>query len=66
MKENSLWQKAKNVQIQTSDDILPGFDIGFDSKIPAETQKELRNFVNWVEENFNIPVTLWVDFEYKH
>ena len=66
MKENSLWQKAKNIQIQTSDDILPGFDIGFDSKIPAETQKELRNFVNWVEENFNIPVTLWVDFEYKH
>ncbi len=66
MRENSLWQKAKNIQIQISNDILPGFDIGFDSKIPSETQKELRNFVDWVENNFNIPVTLWVDFEYKH
>lgn len=26
----------------------------------------MRKFVSWVEAHFNIPVTLWVDFEYKH
>lgn len=35
-------------------------------EIAPETQEELRAFVRWVESNFNIPVTLWVDFEYKH
>lgn len=66
MKDSNLWLRAQNIQIQTSDDIVPGFDIGFDPKIPPETQKELRSFVKWVEEHFSIPITLWVDFEYKH
>lgn len=66
MNETNLWVKAKGVNIQTTNDIMSGFSIGFDKKIPHETQKELRAFVEWVENNFNIPVTLWVDFEYKH
>jgi len=29
-------------------------------------KNELRSFVNWIEDNCVIPITLWVDFEYKH
>lgn len=29
-------------------------------------KKELRSFVSWVESNYRIPVTLYVDFEYYH
>ena len=66
MRDSNLWLRAKGIHIQTSEDIGSGFDIGFDNKIPFETQNELRKFVKWVENNFNIPITLWVDFEYKH
>ena len=66
MLENTLWHRASQIQIQTPSNIVPGFSIGFDSKIPANVQAELRNFVGWVEAHFNLPVTLWVDFEYKH
>ncbi len=66
MNKANLWCKAKDVSILTSDDIAPGFNIGFDKQIPCEMQDELRAFVDWVEANFNVPVTLWVDFEYKH
>ena len=66
MNDSNLWLRAQNIQLRISEDIAPGFDIGFDSKIPPETQKELRSFVNWVEEHFCIPITLWVDFEYNH
>lgn len=66
MNKSNLWLRAKSVDIQVSDQIIPGFDIGFDDKIPHEIKNELRTFVTWVESNFNIPVTLWVDFEYKH
>ncbi len=66
MDNNHLWIKAKNVKIEKTEEIKQGFNIGFDEKITEETKTELRNFVFWVEENFNIPITLWVDFEYKH
>lgn len=64
--ENNVWTRAQTLSLQVSDDISPGFDIGFDKKIPMATQNELRHFVSWIEQNFNIPITLWVDFEYKH
>ena len=66
MKDNHLWNQAKAVHIQTGPDITGGFDIGFDEKIPEETQAALMRFVYWVEDNFSIPVTLWVDFKYNH
>ena len=66
MKHSNLWLRAKDICIQTSEDIGSGFNIGFDQGIPHETENELRNFVKWVELNFNLPVPLWVDFEYKH
>ena len=66
MKENHLWNKAKLVQIRTSPQIVGGFDVGFDAKIPEETKDALMQFVYWAEDNFHFPVTLWVDFKYNH
>ena len=66
MNSNNLWNKAKKVHIQTTTDIIGNFNLGFDNKIPEEVKAELCNFVSWVEKNFHLPVTLWVDFEYKH
>ena len=66
MKENHLWNRAKEVNIQTSADIVGNFDIGFDSNIPEDTKDALMQFVYWVEDNFYLPVTLWVDFKYNH
>ena len=66
MNPNNIWYRAKQVSIQTSDDIKGGFDIGFDDEISEEIKTELKNFIFWVEKNFNLPITLWVDFEYKH
>ncbi len=43
-----------------------GFDIGFDEQIPDNVKNELRSFVNWFEGNYEMPIILWVDFEYRH
>ena len=66
MRENHLWNRAKALQIQTGPDIVGGFDVGFDPKIPEETRDVLMRFVYWVEDHFSMPVTLWVDFKYNH
>ena len=66
MRDNHLWNRAKALQIQTGPDIVGGFDVGFDPKIPEETRDALMAFVYWVEDHFSMPVTLWVDFKYNH
>ena len=66
MYNNSVWEKSQAVKLQVSENILSGFDIGFDKRISKEIEEELRSFVKWVENNYRIPITLWVDFEYKH
>ncbi len=66
MVENSVWKKAQKVKLQVSDNILPEFDIWFDKRISKDVEEELRSFVKWVERNYRIPITLRVDFEYKH
>lgn len=66
MKSNTLWEKAKEVQIQVSDDIVGNFDIGFDDGISEEIKDALMQFVYWVEDHYYLPVTLWVDFKYRH
>ena len=62
----TLWQRAQNVSIQTSHDIVGGFDVGFEDAIPEETKDALMAFAYWVEDHYDLPVTLWVDFQYKH
>ena len=66
MKENHLLNRAREIKIQTSPDIVGNFDIGFDDRIPEGTKDALMQFVYWVEDNFSLPVTLWVDFKYNH
>lgn len=66
MNEKHIWQRAKGVRLQTGEAICGGFDIGFDGAIPEESKQELRRFVAWVESSFYLPITLWVDFEYRH
>ena len=61
-----LWEQAKAVKIQTGPEIVGGFSLGFDSRVPEETKDVLIDFVYWVEDNYPIPVTLWVDFKYNH
>ena len=66
MTENSVWRKAQTVELKIAENILPEFNIGFDKRIPMEVKQELCSFVTWVENNYRIPITLWVDFEYNH
>lgn len=66
MRDSHLWKRAKEVKIRTTSDIVGNFDVGFDDKIPEETKDALMKFVYWVEDNFYLPVTLWVDFKYNH
>lgn len=66
MTENHLWNRAKTLEIQTGPEIVGGFSLGFDDRIPEETRAELTRFAYWVEDHFAVPVTLWVDFKYNH
>lgn len=66
MTDHGVWTKAQSVKLQVADHILPEFSIGFDKRIPKEVEQELCSFVKWVERNYRVPITLWVDFEYNH
>lgn len=66
MTKNSVWKKGQKLQLQISDNILPELNIGFDKQIPNDVENQLRSFVSWLEQNYRFPITLWIDFEYKH
>ena len=63
--QNSIWVRAQTVDLSVSEEIQPGFNIGFDKKIPETLKSELCAFVEWIENNYRVPITFWVDFEYK-
>ena len=62
----NLWDRSHDIQVQTGPEIVGGFSVGFDKKIPEETRGFLMDFVYWVEDHYHLPITLWVDFEYRH
>ena len=62
----NLWEASKLLAIRTGADIVGGFDVGFDEAVPECTRDALMDFVYWVEDHYNLPVTLWVDFKYRH
>ena len=62
----NIWEEASALPIQTGADIVGGFDVGFDRAIPEATKDALMDFVYWVEDRYHMPVTLWVDFKYRH
>ena len=61
-----FWENAKLLSIQTGPEIVGGFDVGFDCKIPDNIKDALMDFAYWVEDSYAMPITLWVDFQYKH
>ena len=61
-----IWEQAKEVKIQTGEEIVGNFSLGFDKKIPEEVKNAMIDFVYWVEDHYPVPVTLWVDFKYNH
>lgn len=62
----NIWEEAKGITIQTSEDIVGNFSMGFDKRIPEDVKDALARFAYWVEDNYHLPVTLWVDFMYNH
>lgn len=66
MKKTNLWDRAHELSIETGPDIVGGFSIGFDDAISEKIKDQLMHYVHWVEDDYPMPVTLWVDFEYKH
>ena len=66
MNKTHLWDRSRDLSIETGPDIVGGFSIGFDEQIPEETKDLLMHYAHWVEDHYHMPVTLWVDFEYKH
>ena len=62
----SIWEEAKGITIQTSENIVGNFSMGFDKRIPEDVKDALARFAYWVEDNYHLPVTLWVDFKYNH
>ena len=61
-----IWDRSHELNIQIGPDIVGGFSIGFDDGISEETKDQLMHYAHWVEDHYNMPVTLWVDFEQKH
>ncbi|MBQ1632557.1 MAG: hypothetical protein II049_07025 [Clostridia bacterium] len=66
MTKGNVWDRAQSVSVEVSDAIEPGFNYCFDSKIPKETKHELHSFIRWLETEYRFPITLYIDFEYKH
>lgn len=66
MTESCVWKKAQTLELKVSENILPEFSIAFDKRTPKEVEQELRSFISWMEHNYRIPITLWVDFKYNH
>ena len=62
----NIWEEAKGITIQTSEDIVGNFSMGFDKRIPEDVKDALARFAYCVEDNYHLPVTLWVDFKYNH
>ena len=40
-----LWEQAKNVKIQTGEEIVGNFSLGFEEKIPEETKNAVTDGV---------------------
>lgn len=64
--EQTIWTDAEILNVKAASHIQPGFSYGCDKAVPEQVRSQLFDFMSWVEASFAMPVTLWVDFEYKH
>ena len=49
MKESSVWKRAQTLELQVAESILPEFSIGFDKRIPKETEIESVDIERYAE-----------------
>ncbi len=61
-----VWKNAEHLKLRVSGQITGGFDVGFDRAVPEATRDLLMRFAYWVEDHYPMPITLWVDFKYRH
>ena len=62
----NVWEEAKQVKLSIGKGIKPGFDCWFDERISRSTKREIRAFMKWVSNNYVMPITLQVDFNFNH
>lgn len=58
----NIWDQAKKVELNINQDISSGFDIVIKKGIHDELTQELVKFLGWVEENYQVPIMVLVDF----
>lgn len=58
----NVWKESKDIIINNFTNLNNGFIYEFNNSIPNEMQKVLHNFMNWVQQNYNITTPLYVEF----
>lgn len=66
IRPENVWQQVKMKDWPVHPGIRREIDFGFDREIPEDDRERFRTFVVWAEEHFVFPVTLWIDFKYRH
>ena len=66
IRPENIWQQVKMKDWPVHPGIRQEIDFGFDKEIPEDDRECFRTFVAWAEEHFVFPVTLWIDFKYRH
>jgi len=62
----NVWLESKNIQLNISSNIKSGFDYGFDKGIKKDVKSEMLSFMKWIEITYSVPITIWIDFQYKN
>lgn len=66
IRPGNLWALVKNRDWPVVPGVRREIDFGFDREIGEEYRERFRDFIAWTEAHFVFPVTLWIDFRYRH
>lgn len=66
IRPENIWHQVKTKDWPAHPGMRREIDFGFDREIPEDDRERFRTFVAWAEEHFVFPVTLWIDFKYRH
>lgn len=66
IRPGNLWALVKNRDWPVVPGVRREIDFGFDREIGEEYRERFRDFIAWAEAHFVFPVTLWIDFRYRH
>ncbi len=62
----NIWKQAQEVKLNLSSNIESGFDINFGKGVSEELASELIKFTEWVQDNYNVPIIVLIDFVNKN